>query len=68
MRCDPRRVFLRRLREKWDAKLARRELQREAAEAEGAHPPHTGGALFDEPFQPTEDVPGDDRPSGPPGE
>jgi hypothetical protein len=60
-------VDWRRIKELWDRKLARRELQREAAEGEGAHPPHTGGALFDEPYQPTETVPGDDLPDGPPG-
>lgn len=57
----------RRLKELWDEKVAHRALQREAVEAEGADPPHTGGALFDEPFQPTEPVPGDDLPPGPPG-
>lgn len=56
----------RRIKDLWDDKLARRELRREAAEAEGGEPPHTGGALFDEPFQPTEAVPGDDLPAGPP--
>jgi len=60
-------VSLRRLKEIWDERLARRELRRKAAETEGAHPPHLGGALFDEPFQPTEDIPGDDDPPGPPG-
>jgi hypothetical protein len=59
-------VDWRRLKELWDGKLARRELQREAAAAEGAEAPHTGGALFDESFQPTETVPGDDLPAGPP--
>ena len=57
----------RRIKELWDQKLAHRELQREAAGAETPDPPHTGGALFDEPFQPTETVPGDDLPAGPPG-
>lgn len=57
----------RRIKEAWDRRLAHRELQREAAEAEGREPPHTGGALFDEPFRPTEDIPGDDDPPGPPG-
>ena len=58
-----------RIRSLWsrrDEKLAERELRRESAEAEGPPVPHTGGALFDEPFQPTESVPGDDRPNGPP--
>jgi len=45
-----------------DEKLAERELRRESAEGEGPPVPHTGGALFDEPFQPTETVPGDDSP------
>lgn len=58
-----------RLRRLWgarDERLAERELRREAAESGGPAVPHTGGALFDEPFQPTEPVPGDDRPNGPP--
>jgi hypothetical protein len=58
-------MFWDRIRTLWsrhDANLADRELHREAAEAEGPPVPHTGGALFDEPFQPTETVPGDDDP------
>ncbi|MGH2971085.1 MAG: hypothetical protein ACRDNM_00675 [Gaiellaceae bacterium] len=58
-----------RIRKLWsgrDDRLAERELRREAAEGEGPPVPHTGGALFDEPFQATESVPGDDLPDGPP--
>ena len=51
-----------------DRELAERELRRGAAEAEGPRVPRTGGALFDEPFVPTESIPGDDLPPGPPGD
>jgi hypothetical protein len=60
-------MFWRRLKEKWSERndrLATHELRRESAEAEGPSVPHTGGALFDEPLQPTaiDEVPGDDLP------
>jgi hypothetical protein len=54
----------RRLRQLWranDERLAERELRREAVEPQGSIP-HTGGALYDEPFERTETVPGDDAP------
>ncbi|HEY2072919.1 MAG TPA: hypothetical protein VGG88_05040 [Gaiellaceae bacterium] len=57
-----------RIRKLWsghDEKLADRELRRESAQAGAPGVPHTGGALFDEPFEPTESVPGDDRPDRP---
>lgn len=57
---------IRRLFSARNERLAERELRREAAEGEGIPVPHTGGALFDEPFQPTESIPGDDKPDGPP--
>jgi hypothetical protein len=57
-------MFWKRLKQKWarhEQEVAERELRREAAEPRGSVP-HTGGALYDEPFQSTETVPGDDAP------
>jgi len=54
-----------RLKQMWaghEQQVATRELRREAADAEGLPAPHTGGALYDEPFEPRESVPGDDAP------
>ena len=59
-------MFWKRLKQMWEEheqKVATEELRREAADAEGRPAPHTGGALFDEPFEPTVNVPGDDAPS-----
>lgn len=63
-------MFWQRIRSLWarhDQQLADRELRRGLAE-EGLGVPHTGGALFDEPFQPTESVPRDDLPDTLPDE
>ncbi|HEY2556621.1 MAG TPA: hypothetical protein VGI08_05905 [Diaminobutyricibacter sp.] len=64
-------MFWERIRKLWsghDAKLADRELRRELAEQGAPGVPHTGGALFDEPFEPTESVPRGDLPDALPDE
>lgn len=56
---------IRRLWSRHDEHLAERELRRESAEADAPIVPFAGGLLLDEPFEPSDPVPGDDRPDRP---